>query len=49
MVYTKRVMDEIAAADARLEISLRRIDGGSISSRSRQGARGSRPAPVSEG
>lgn len=35
IVYTKRVMDEIAAADARLEISLRRIDGGSISARAR--------------
>lgn len=36
MAYTRRVMDEIAAADARLEISLRRIDGGSISARARQ-------------
>jgi hypothetical protein len=39
MAYTRRVMAEIAAADARLEISLRRIDGGSISARARQGAR----------
>ncbi|MBP7001016.1 FCD domain-containing protein [Amaricoccus sp.] len=36
MTYTKRVLDEIAAADARLEISLRRIDGGSIGARGRQ-------------
>ena len=35
MIYTRRVMDEITAAEARLEISLRRIDGGSLSSRSR--------------
>ena len=35
MIYTRRVMDEISAAEARLEISLRRIDGGSLSSRSR--------------
>ena len=35
MTYTKRVLDEIAAAEARLEISLRRIDGGNISSRTR--------------
>jgi GntR family transcriptional repressor for pyruvate dehydrogenase complex len=35
MIYTKRVLAEIAAADARLEISLRRIDGGNISSRGR--------------
>ena len=35
MTYTKRVLDEITAADARLEISLRRIDGGNISSRAR--------------
>jgi GntR family transcriptional repressor for pyruvate dehydrogenase complex len=35
MIYTKRVLTEIAAADARLEISLRRIDGGNISSRGR--------------
>jgi GntR family transcriptional repressor for pyruvate dehydrogenase complex len=34
MVYTRRVLDEIAAAEARLEISLRRIEGGSISARS---------------
>jgi GntR family transcriptional regulator, transcriptional repressor for pyruvate dehydrogenase complex len=33
MTYTKRVLNEIAAAEARLEISLRRIDGGSISAR----------------
>ena len=31
MAYTQRVIAEIAAADARLEISLRRIDGGNIS------------------
>lgn len=36
MIYTKRVMNEIAAAEARLEISLRRIDGGSITSRARR-------------
>ena len=36
MIYTKRVLDEIAAADARLEVSLRRIDGGSLSSRARR-------------
>lgn len=35
MSYTRRVMTEIAAAEARLEISLRRIDGGNISSRAR--------------
>ena len=35
MTYTKRVLGEIAAAEARLEISLRRIDGGSLSSRAR--------------
>ena len=40
MAYTKRVLDEIGAADARLEISLRRIDGGSISARARDPARG---------
>lgn len=34
IVYTRRVLDEIAAAEARLEISLRRIEGGSISARS---------------
>jgi GntR family transcriptional repressor for pyruvate dehydrogenase complex len=39
IAYTQRVMDEIAAADARLEISLRRIDGGSISARARDGGR----------
>ncbi len=33
MTYTRRVLAEIAAAEARLEISLRRIDGGNISSR----------------
>ena len=38
MTYTKRVLDEIAAAEARLEISLRRIDGGKISSRARSGS-----------
>jgi GntR family transcriptional repressor for pyruvate dehydrogenase complex len=36
MSYTKRVLSEIAAAEARLEISLRRIEGGSISTRARQ-------------
>ena len=35
MTYTRRVMDEIAAAEARLEISLRRIDGGSLTFRSK--------------
>ncbi len=35
MTYTQRVLGEIAAAEARLEISLRRIDGGNISSRAR--------------
>lgn len=35
MTYTQRVLGEIAAADARLEISLRRIDGGNISARAR--------------
>ena len=35
MAYTLRVMNEIAAAEARLEISLRRIDGGSLTFRSR--------------
>lgn len=35
MTYTRRVLAEIAAAEARLEISLRRIDGGSISTRAR--------------
>ena len=33
MTYTRRVLAEIAAAEERLEISLRRIDGGNISSR----------------
>lgn len=40
MTYTRRVLHEIAAADARLEISLRRIDGGNLSSRAR-----TKPAP----
>jgi GntR family transcriptional repressor for pyruvate dehydrogenase complex len=35
MAYTRRVLAEIAAAETRLEISLRRIDGGSLSSRAR--------------
>lgn len=35
MAYTQRVLAEISAAEARLEISLRRIDGGNLSSRSR--------------
>lgn len=35
MAYTRRVLDEITAAEARLEISLRRIDGGNISARAR--------------
>jgi GntR family transcriptional regulator, transcriptional repressor for pyruvate dehydrogenase complex len=39
MTYTRRVLAEIAAAEARLEISLRRIDGGSISSRARPAPR----------
>ncbi len=39
MTYTKRVLEEITAADARLEISLRRIDGGSISARARESGR----------
>lgn len=34
MIYTKRVLEEIAAAETRLEMSLRRIDGGYISARS---------------
>ncbi|WP_289016291.1 FCD domain-containing protein [uncultured Methylobacterium sp.] len=33
MVYTRRVLSEIAAADARLEISLRRLQGGNLSLR----------------
>ena len=33
MIYTKRVRAEIIAAEARLEISLRRIEGGSLTSR----------------
>lgn len=33
MAYTRRVLSEIAAAEARLEISLRRIEGGSITQR----------------
>ena len=36
MIYTKQVLDEIAAADARLEVSLRQIDGGSLSSRAQR-------------
>ncbi|PZQ47502.1 MAG: GntR family transcriptional regulator [Rhodovulum sulfidophilum] len=40
MTYTRRVLGEIAAAEARLEISLRRIDGGSLSTRARP-----RPTP----
>jgi GntR family transcriptional repressor for pyruvate dehydrogenase complex len=35
MTYTRRVLNEIAAAEARLEISLRRINGGNLSSRAR--------------
>jgi GntR family transcriptional repressor for pyruvate dehydrogenase complex len=35
MTYTRRVLNEIAAAEARLEISLRRIDGGTLASRAR--------------
>ena len=35
MTYTRRVLNEIAAAETRLEVSLRRIDGGNISSRAR--------------
>ena len=41
MLYTRRVMSEIAAAEARLEISLRRIHGGNLSPR-KAGAGGSR-------
>ncbi|WP_393976468.1 FCD domain-containing protein [Xanthobacter nonsaccharivorans] len=37
MSYTRRVIAEIAASEARLEISLRRIDGGNIASRSGKG------------
>ncbi|RJL20581.1 FCD domain-containing protein [Paracoccus siganidrum] len=33
MGYTRRVLNEIAAAEARLEISLRRLEGGSIAQR----------------
>lgn len=33
MTYTRRVLTEIAAAEARLEISLRRIEGGTITQR----------------
>jgi len=40
MTYTRRVMDEIAAAEARLEISLRRIDGGNSA-----GASSRQPSP----
>ena len=32
MLYTRRVLNEIAAAEARLEISLRRIQGGNLTS-----------------
>ena len=39
IAYAKRVLDEITASDARLEISLRRIDGGSLSSRARRPAK----------
>lgn len=35
ITYTRRVLNEITAAEARLAISLRRIEGGSISSRAR--------------
>lgn len=43
MTYTRRVLGEITAAEARLEISLRRIDGGSLTSRGR-----ARPMPRAE-
>ena len=33
MLYTRRALNEIAAAEARLDISLRRIDGGNIAQR----------------
>lgn len=36
MTYTRRALGEIAAAEARLEISLRRIDGGHLSPRARR-------------
>ena len=48
MAYTQRVLEEIVAADARLEISLRRIDGGNISARAREGGRGSRETAGAE-
>lgn len=35
MNYTRRVLAEINAAEARLEISLRRLEGGNISARAR--------------
>lgn len=38
MTYTRRVLSEIASAEARLEISLRRIEGGGLSSRARSRA-----------
>lgn len=38
MEHTRRVMQEIVAAGERLEISLRRIDGGNVSTRVRQRA-----------
>jgi GntR family transcriptional repressor for pyruvate dehydrogenase complex len=41
--YTSRVLTEIAAAEARLEISLRRVEGGGISSRA-----ATRPAPQAD-
>lgn len=33
MIYTRRVLGEIASAEARLEISLRRLQGGNLSAR----------------
>ncbi|MFB0488695.1 GntR family transcriptional repressor for pyruvate dehydrogenase complex [Methylobacterium sp. OAE515] len=39
MLYTRRVLGEIAAAEARLEISLRRIQGGHLSAREKDKAR----------
>jgi GntR family transcriptional repressor for pyruvate dehydrogenase complex len=44
MTYTQRVLGEIAAAEARLEVSLRRIEGGSISTRARARRAGSQSA-----
>ena len=41
MTYTRRVLAEIAAAEARLEISLRRLDGGKHQFTCPAGARGS--------